>query len=76
MQDFVRRAYHYVWNWRMLSTVDAHYAPNMLFRGSTGRVYYGRGEYKSFILSILAMFPDWCFKSMMSIGWATMGMAT
>jgi len=58
VQDFVRRAYHYIWNWRMLSTVDAHYAPNMLFRGSTGRVYYGRGEYKSFILSILAMFPD------------------
>jgi len=42
----------------MLSTVDVHYAPNMLFRGSTGRVYYGRGEYKSFILSMMAMFPD------------------
>ncbi|MCK4897906.1 MAG: ester cyclase, partial [Anaerolineales bacterium] len=23
-----------------------------------GRVYYGRGAYKSFILSIMAMFPD------------------
>ena len=58
VEDFVRRAYHYIWNWRMLSTVDAHYAPTLRFRGSTGRVYYGRGEYKSFILSIMAMFPD------------------
>lgn len=58
VEDFVRRAYHYIWNWRMLSTVDAHYVPNMRFRGSTERVFYGRGEYKSFILSIMAMFPD------------------
>ncbi|MFV1859515.1 MAG: ester cyclase [Anaerolineales bacterium] len=58
VEDFVRHAYHYIWNWRMLSTVDAHYVPTMRFRGSTGRVYYGRGEYKSFILSTMAMFPD------------------
>ncbi|GMR10563.1 MAG: ester cyclase [Anaerolineae bacterium] len=58
VEDFVRHAYHYIWNWRMLSTVDAHYVPTVLFRGSTGRVYYGRGEYKSFILSTMAMFPD------------------
>lgn len=58
VEDFIRRTYHYVWNWRMLSNVDKAYSPTMRFRGSTGRVYYGRGEYKSFILSILAMFPD------------------
>ena len=58
VEDFIRRTYHYIWNWRMLSNVDAAYVPTMRFRGSTGRVYYGRGAYKSFILSIMAMFPD------------------
>jgi predicted ester cyclase len=58
VEDFIRRTYHYVWNWRMLGKVDEAYAPTLRFRGSTDRVYYGRGEYKSFILSILAMFPD------------------
>lgn len=58
IEDFLRRTYHYVWNWRMPGQVDKAYAPNMRFRGSTERVYYGRGEYKSFILSIIAMFPD------------------
>ncbi len=58
VEDFIRRSYHYIWNWRMLSNVDKAYSPTLRVRGSTGRVYYGRGEYKSFILSILAMFPD------------------
>ncbi len=58
VEDFIRRTYHYIWNWRMLSNVDNAYSPTLRFRGSTGRVYYGRGEYKSFILSIMAMFPD------------------
>lgn len=58
VEDFIRHSHHYIWNWRMLSAVDTHYIPTMRFRGSTGRVYYGRGEYKSFILSTMAMFPD------------------
>ncbi len=62
VDDFIRRAYHYIWNWRMLSNVDKAYSPTMRFRGSTGRVYTGRSEYKSFILSILAMFPDLAFQ--------------
>jgi len=32
--------------------------PGLRFRGSTDRVFYGLGEYKSFLLSIMAMFPD------------------
>ena len=58
VEDFIRRLYHYIWNWRMLGKVNDAYAPTLRFRGSTNRVYYGRGEYQSFILSILAMFPD------------------
>ena len=58
VEDFVRRTYHYVWNWRLPGKVDDAYAPNMRFHGPTDREYYGRGEYKSFVLSIVAMFPD------------------
>lgn len=58
VEDFIRRTHHYIWNWRMLSKVNEAYTPTLRFRGSTGRVYYGLGDYKSFILSIMAMFPD------------------
>jgi predicted ester cyclase len=58
VEDFLRRAYHYIWNWRLPGKVDDAYAPNMRFHGPTDREYYGRGEYKSVILSIMAMFPD------------------
>ncbi len=58
LEDFIRRTHHYVWNWRMLSNVDEAYSPALRFRGSTGRVLYGLGDFKSFILSIMAMFPD------------------
>jgi predicted ester cyclase len=62
VEDFVRRIYHYVWNWRLPGKVDDAYAPNMRFHGPTDREYYGRGEYKSFLLSIMAMFPDLVFQ--------------
>jgi hypothetical protein len=55
---FLRHAFHYLWNWRNLNIVDAVYAPNLRFHGPTDREFYGRGEYKSFILSLIAMFPD------------------
>jgi predicted ester cyclase len=58
VEDFIRRAYHYIWNWRMLGKVDEAYAPSLRFYGPTNRSYYGRGAYKAFILSLLAMFPD------------------
>ncbi len=62
VEDFLRRTYHYIWNWRMPGRADKAYAPNLRFRGSTDRVYYGLGAYKSFILSIMAMFPDLLFQ--------------
>jgi predicted ester cyclase len=58
VEDFIQVTYHNLWNRRMLATVQRAYVPQMQFRGSTNRVYYGRGEYQSFILSMLAMFPD------------------
>lgn len=58
VEDFLRRTYHYVWNWRMPGKVNEAYAPNLRFHGSTNREYYGLGAYRSFILAMLAMFPD------------------
>jgi len=58
VQDFLHRTYHYLWNWRMPGTVDEAYAPNLRFHGSTDREYYGSGAYASFVLSLMAMFPD------------------
>ena len=56
--DFIHVTYHNIWNRRNLNAVHDAYVPNMLFRGSTNRVYYGRGGYQSFILWMMAMFPD------------------
>jgi predicted ester cyclase len=58
VEDFVRRAYHYIWNWRLVGKIDDAYAATMRFHGPTDREFYGRGEYKSFVLSLMAMFPD------------------
>ena len=54
----LRYAYHEIWNWRNLNRIEAFYAPNVHFHGPTGRDFVGRGEVKSFALSMLAMFPD------------------
>ncbi|WP_433136221.1 ester cyclase [Actinomadura nitritigenes] len=61
VEPFLRRMYHYVWNWRDIGRIDGAYSPNLRYHGPSGRTYYGRGEYKSFILSMIAMFPDMAF---------------
>ena len=54
----LRYAFHEIWNWRNIGKVDDFYAPTLRYRGPTGRESYGRGEYKSFVLSLIATFPD------------------
>ncbi len=58
VEEFVRRNWHNIWNRRSLREVRRAYDQGLLFRGSTGRAFYGRGEYQSFILSLMALFPD------------------
>ncbi len=58
VEEFIRRSYHNIWNRRMLNEVMRAYHPALQFTGSTGRAFSGRGDYQSYILSILAMFPD------------------
>ena len=54
----LRHSHHYLWNWRNLNTVDRLYHPGIRFHGPGGREFSGRGACKSFVLSLLAMFPD------------------
>ena len=58
VEEFIRGAWHNIWNRRSLREVKRAYHPSLVCRASSGRVIYGRGEYQSFILSLLAMFPD------------------
>lgn len=57
-EEFIRRNWHNIWNRRSIKQVRESYHRSLLFRGATGRVFYGRGEYQSFVLGMLAMFPD------------------
>lgn len=58
VEDFVRRSIHEIWNWRLLNKVDNYYAENYLCSTSTNRKLYGLGDFKAYILSLLAAFPD------------------
>ena len=58
VEDFIQVTYQNIWNRRMLGSVRDAYDSKLRFQGSTGRVFHGRGEYQSFILSMMAMFPD------------------
>ena len=58
IEEFIRRSWHNIWNRRSLQEVTRAYDRSLVFRGSSGRVIYGRGDYQSFILGMLAMFPD------------------
>ncbi len=58
LEDFVRRTWHEVWNWRRLDRVLQHYAPNYLCYTDGRRELYGQDQYIQFVLSMLATFPD------------------
>lgn len=55
---FVAAFFQNVWNRRMLSDIERCCAPHVVLQGPTDRVYHGTGQYKAFVLSMLAMFPD------------------
>lgn len=58
IERFVRGTFDEIWNWRLLDRVEASYAPSLRFHGPTDREMYGLGDYKAWILALLAMFPD------------------
>lgn len=58
VEDFIRRAYHDIWNWRLFNHLYTYYEPNVRVHGPTDREYYGVGAFRTFVLSTLTMFPD------------------
>jgi len=58
VEDFVRRSYHEIWNWRLLNKILVYYAKNHVCHMTGQRELYGRTALRHFILSMLAMFPD------------------
>ncbi|MCI1035736.1 MULTISPECIES: ester cyclase [Raoultella] len=61
VRAFINAFYQNVWNRRMLRSLTDFCSPNIAYQGPTERVYQGLGNYKSWILSLLAMFPDLTF---------------
>lgn len=58
VEDFARRCWHEIWNWRLLNKVDDYFAENIVCEGASGRRISGTGDYKAYMLSLLGPFPD------------------
>ena len=58
LEQEIRRAHHYAWNWRNLGALDRLYDQHLIFHGPTDRELRGLSAYKSFLLSLIATFPD------------------
>ena len=58
IKAFVEAAFQNIWNRRNFGAIDLVYQPNVVVQGSTGRVYRGTGQLRSFVMSMVAMFPD------------------
>lgn len=55
---FAEAAFHAVWNRRDFSAIDRIYAASAIHTGSTGRIYRGPGQIRSFVMAMVAMFPN------------------
>ena len=47
-----------VWNCRMVGQLDAFYAPQLYARTPGHRMVYGLGDYRAYVLGLMAAFPD------------------
>jgi predicted ester cyclase len=55
---FIRALYQHIWNLRNIGMVDQYYSGDVTVHGPSGRIVDGRDELKTYILSMLAPFPD------------------
>lgn len=58
VREFVHAAIESIWNRRNFAAMDRVFSPDIVFEGSTGRVYRGVGQLRSHIMSMIAMFPN------------------
>ncbi len=57
-EEFVRAAAQTIWNRRNFAAVEKVYHPGIVSEVTGGRVFHGTGQLRSFMLSLMAMFPD------------------
>jgi predicted ester cyclase len=58
VEDFVRRSYHEIWDWRRLNKIDQYCSPGYVCHTVPVRKLTGRGDYKAHLLGLMAVFPD------------------
>jgi predicted ester cyclase len=58
VEHFVRALWHNLYNRRDLSAVDRAYEPTVRWKGTSGRLGYGRQDVKGMARALLATFPD------------------
>ncbi|MDB5078077.1 MAG: hypothetical protein JWP00_1, partial [Chloroflexi bacterium] len=58
LENFIKRFFQEVWNWRMFNIVNEYCSPNYQSHVATNRDLYGLGDYKAYILGLMAAFPD------------------
>jgi len=61
IEDFIRRTYHELWNWRLLNTLQSNYAEPFCCHAPAGREIEGLDAYRVYLLSIprLPAFDLW-----------------
>lgn len=57
-ENFVHRAIHDLWNWRLLNKVREYFAETITLESASMRRLNGHNDYQAYILSLLAPFPD------------------
>lgn len=58
VEDFVRRTFHELWNWRLFNVVDDCYAPNYRCHITADRDLHGAGQFRAWVIAMIAVFPD------------------
>ncbi|MCA9907581.1 MAG: ester cyclase [Anaerolineae bacterium] len=58
IEDLVRTTLHELWNLRLFNRVHERYVENYTCFTVPNRYLYGRGEYRTFVTSMIAAFPD------------------
>jgi steroid delta-isomerase-like uncharacterized protein len=58
VREFANAMFNTIWNRRNFSAIDQVYSDDIVFEGSTGRKYRGKKQLRSFVISMIASFPD------------------
>lgn len=58
IEYFIRHMIHDIWNWRLFNKISTYYAKNYVGRTSSNRQLFGRGDFKAYVLGLLAAFGD------------------